>query len=125
MARRILIVEDSVVAMLTEKSLMEHLGCVVDGAKTGEEAVVLCGKNTYDLILMDIGLPGIDGIEATRQIRADEQAQKRTLVKIVAVTGNADPMIHKQCMEAGMQDVNTKPFTLKVAQDMLHTLKAA
>ncbi len=119
MKKYILIVEDNTSTLFIQKTLMENLGCKVDCAETGEIAVDLFERNTYDLILMDIGLPGMDGIEATHQIRAYEQAKRLPLTPIVAVTAESDPVQHEQYIAAGMKEVSTKPFTLEAAQYIL------
>lgn len=124
MKRYILIVEDNPIAMTVEKLLMENLNCQVDNAPTGEISVELAQKNQYDLILMDIGLPGIDGVEATRQIRSYENANQRVSAPIVAVTGNADPNQHGLCIQAGMNEVIVKPLTVDIAKSILSNLKS-
>lgn len=116
MTKHILIVEDNHIARLTEKSLMEQKGVSVDCAESGEMALFLIEKGYYDLVLMDLGLPGIDGIETTKNIRALEAKNKMTNVSIIAVTGNADPKQHKLCTEAGMNAVLVKPLSLANAE---------
>lgn len=119
---RILIVEDNPVAAKIQKMLLVKLSCEVDIAVTGEEAIDLTKKVHYDLILMDLGLPGIDGIQACEAIRKYEQEAKNTIVPIVAVTANADPQQHLLCVQAGMNDVVTKPLTPDKAQHILSIL---
>ena len=68
---------------------------------------------------MDIGLPGIDGIEATRNIRQREKEKQCVLTHIVAVTGNADQSQHTLCTEAGMNDVIVKPLSTDAAKSIL------
>ena len=117
--KKILIVEDNAIALYVEKALMESLDCEVDSALSGEEAVELAERNQYDLILMDLGLPGIDGIEATRKIRVSEAENHRDLTPIVAVTGNADQSQHTICMDAGMNAVIVKPLQTDIAKSIL------
>lgn len=119
MIKHILIVEDNATALYSEKTLMEKLGCIVTSAKTGEEAVELFKNNHYELILMDLGLPGISGIEATRQMRTYEQNEQRTPTPIIAVTGSIDHDQHQRCIEAGMKEVCTKPFTIETAHHLV------
>lgn len=122
MKKHVLIVEDNEIALYIEKKLMENLDCEVDGALTGEEAIVLTEKNQYDLILMDIGLPGIDGIETTRRIRLSEEVKQLDFTPIVAVTGNADQSQRTLCMEAGMNNVVVKPLSVEMAKSILSDL---
>ena len=102
--------------------MIEDLECDVDSAETGEAAIELAEKNQYDLILMDIGLPGINGIEATRKIRLSEKENQRDLTPIIAVTGNADQSQRALCMEAGMNNVIVKPLSISMAKLVLSEL---
>ena len=114
---KILVVEDNpVVRMLTQKQL-SILGYTSEAVGTGEEAV---GKNSDDiaLILMDIGLPGIDGARATHLIRERELKEQRKRVPIVALTAHADK---QGCLLAGMDDFLEKPARLGDIQRMLAT----
>ncbi len=116
----ILIVEDNLTAMIVEKAIMENIGCEVDCAESGSQALDTFKKNHYDLILMDIGLPDIDGIEVTREIRELELAQNIPATPIVAVTGNNDASQQYKCMTIGMNGVYSKPFTSKEAECILN-----
>lgn len=119
MKKHILIVEDNMIAMMVEKQLMESLDCLVDSAQSGEEAMELIKMHQYDLILMDIGLPGMDGIETTRKIRSYEEEMDTNTTPIVAVTGNADQNQYAICIEAGMHDVIVKPLKFDLAKSIL------
>jgi CheY-like chemotaxis protein len=112
----VLLVEDNPVAMRVEKMLMKYLNCEVDCAESGEEAVDLAHKRHYDLILMDLGLPGLSGVEACQAIRAEEKRTGLDLVPIVAVTANVNPSQHALCLEVGMSQVFVKPFTPQQAR---------
>jgi signal transduction histidine kinase/FixJ family two-component response regulator len=113
----VLIAEDNVTAAMGLKMLLHRLNCHVDYAKTGEEAVSLAANNDYDLIIMDIGLPGMSGLEATAAIR-DSVNPKRADVPIVALTAHEDQ--RSMCIEAGMQDMMQKPAQLLMLENMLH-----
>lgn len=119
MKKYILIVEDSLPAMMVEKMLMTGLDCDVDCADTGKEAVALAEKNHYDVILMDLGLPDIDGIEASKMIRKHEHDAHTSSAPIVAVTGNVDPTQHQACLDIGMNEVFVKPLTKEMAKSIL------
>lgn len=110
MGKRALIVEDSPVAQLLEKTFLENAGLTVDCTDSGEMALSLVEKCHYDLILMDLGLPGIDGIETTKKIKAYEIAHNLPSVPIVAVTANADETNKSLCLAAGMNEMIAKPF---------------
>ena len=103
----ILLVEDGEIVQMAACSLLESLNCFVDVAETGEQALKLCEKNHYDLIFMDIGLPGMDGFEATKQIR--QLATKRETA-IVALTAHAEDEINQQSQEAGINTICSKPL---------------
>lgn len=110
---RILIVEDNYIAAKGARgTIQDHYNhCACDIAGTGKEAIQMAQANHYDFILMDIGLPDIDGIEVTRQIRAF-QAAERAQVPIVALTGHGSNWEKKEeALAAGMQEVYEKPLT--------------
>ncbi len=115
--KKILLVEDSPLPQMVVKTMLEQLNCHVDIAATGEDSIILCQKNRYDLIFMDIGLPGIDGVMATQLIRQQERSQGH--VPIVALTAHNDPEIKTQAFAAGMNDYLVKPLTLPTAQNIL------
>ncbi|MDF3054574.1 MAG: two component system histidine kinase, partial [Gammaproteobacteria bacterium] len=106
---RVLIVEDGIAAAMALKVALKPFQCAIDTAVNGNEAVEKAQYNTYDLILMDVGLPDITGIEATQKIRTLSDT-KKSQVPIVALTGHADnPEKRQECLNAGMQDVCSKP----------------
>lgn len=110
MEKRALVVEDSLVAQIMEKTFLENSGLIVDCADSGEVALSLIEKHHYDLILMDLGLPGIDGIETTKKIKAYELAHNLAPAPIIAVTANADETNKSLCLAAGMNEMIAKPF---------------
>ncbi|MBK6308858.1 MAG: response regulator [Gemmatimonadetes bacterium] len=106
---RVLVAEDNMVNQIVAVSLLAHLGCTVDVASDGREAVQRWSDGVYDLIFMDIQMPEMDGLEATRHIRAAEDATHR--VPIVALTANAMHEDRGVCLEAGMDEHIAKPVT--------------
>jgi PAS domain S-box-containing protein len=93
----VLLVEDDGLIQMVSSSVLSSHGCKVDIAATGEQALELAGKNDYDLIFMDLGLPGIDGCEAARKLRAMEIS-----VPIAALTAHGDDEHRAECMNAGI-----------------------
>lgn len=109
---KILIVEDSPLAAAGMKRALSSLNCQTDTVDTGMAAIEMQGINNYDLIFMDIGLPDISGIEASKRIR-ELDCDQASNVPIVAVTGHADnPEWIKKCMKVGIQKVLSKPATV-------------
>ncbi|MEM8795231.1 MAG: response regulator [Pseudomonadota bacterium] len=108
---RVLLVEDNPINALLSRALLERENCLVESVENGTEAVSLIkdGK-VYDLILMDLHMPGLDGIEATRMIRAFEASARLSPVTIVALTADATEDARDRALEAGMLSVLTKPI---------------
>ena len=105
--RRILIVDDEPVNLEVARFLLEESGLRVDTAEDGAEATRRSGATNYALILMDIQMPKLDGLSATRLIR---QTPGYEFTPILAMTANAFTEDRRYCLEAGMSDFLTKPF---------------
>ena len=90
----------------------------MDRAEDGSAAVTSAAARAYDLVLMDVELPEIDGIEATRRIRAREAGTSGEAVPIVALTAHAVEAARHQALEAGMNDYATKPFDKRMLLDV-------
>jgi CheY-like chemotaxis protein len=86
------------------------MGCIVITAKDGLEAVQVSAAHAYDLILMDVQMPEMDGLAACRVIRQREAEQQLPRKPIVALTANALTDDRDNCLAAGMDDYLTKPF---------------
>jgi CheY-like chemotaxis protein len=109
LATHVLVVEDSKMAAISVKVSLKRFNCTVDFAEDGAKGVDKAKNNAYDLILMDIGLPDIDGIKVTQTIRSFSDTQKAH-VPIFGLTGHANnPIIRQRCLNAGMQEVYSKP----------------
>jgi two-component system, sensor histidine kinase len=106
---KLLCVEDNPYGRVVMNTILGELGHTVDFVETGEAAVEAAGKGKYDAVLMDIALPGIDGIEATRRIRALSGAAGR--VPIVGLSARSDPDTEKRSRAAGMNAYLTKPVS--------------
>ena len=125
---RVLLVEDNAVNRVVAQRMLTRLGCRVDGAEDGVQAVAAYGRAAYDLILMDGQMPEMDGYEATRRIRileagavtrATPDGGPPAHVPIVAVTAHAMVGDRERCLEAGMDDYLSKPFTRAQLSDAL------
>jgi signal transduction histidine kinase/ActR/RegA family two-component response regulator/PAS domain-containing protein len=112
LGKRVLVAEDNEVNQLLARRTLERLGCEVVMAVNGVEAVAHARAGGFDLILMDCQMPELDGIAATSAIRAWEREQALPRLPIIALTASAFVEEVARCMEAGMDDVLTKPFKL-------------
>ena len=109
----ILLVEDNAVNQEVARAILESLGCRVDAAENGRHALAAIEKTCYDLILMDIQMPEMDGYDATRHIRERERREAAKRMPVIAVTANVLPEDREACLVAGMDDFLLKPFTQK------------
>ena len=108
-ALKILLAEDNPVNALLVRELLRRRGHVVEHVSTGDAAVSSCAEQRFDLVVMDLHMPGLDGIEATRQIRAAEIAAGSDRLPIFALTADALDTGRRACQEAGMNGFLTKP----------------
>ena len=109
----ILLVEDNLINRKVALKLLEKLGYHADTADNGFEGVDAAMNRSYDLILMDIQMPEMDGYEATRAIRRIESAATRPDVPIIAMTAHAMKGDREKCLNAGMDDYLAKPIQLR------------
>jgi signal transduction histidine kinase/ActR/RegA family two-component response regulator len=118
----ILLVEDNPVNQLVALQMLQRLGYAAELASDGETAVQLHELGRHDLVLMDIQMPGIDGIEACRRIRALPASRRP---HVVALTANASQADRKSYIEAGMDSHLAKPFELKdLAAELANAFEA-
>lgn len=103
---RVLLVEDNPINAMLARTLLTREGCGVDHARAGEEAVAALKVGAYDLILMDMRMPGISGVEATRRLR-----KLGVGTPVVALTANTFEDDRQACLAAGMNDFLVKPLS--------------
>jgi len=105
---RVLLAEDNPVNALLARALLTRAGCVVDRAATGEEALTALEQAPYDVVLMDMRMPGMDGLTAARALR-----RRGDRTPIIALTANAFEDDRRACLDSGMDDFLTKPLDPK------------
>ena len=113
---RVLVVEDAKPNQLISTRMLEKFGLDHTVAENGEQAIQICGKEDFDLILMDCQMPVMDGYEATRQLR-----ESGNEVPIVALTANAMSYDRELCLDAGMNGYLSKPLRRKNLEEVLKT----
>lgn len=107
---RILVAEDNVINQQVVKRMLEKLAHEADFVSNGQAAVDAALESRYDIILMDVMMPKMGGIEATRLIRSGESQSHRA--HIIALTANAMDSDRNRCLDAGMDEYISKPFVL-------------
>lgn len=113
----ILVVEDDAICRKVAVLQLNRLGLTVHACTNGKEAVEQLFKVSYSLILMDIQMPVMGGIEATKAIREWEQTTQRPHIPIIAVTANPD---RDRCLKAGMDDFIFKPTTVDQMREVVN-----
>ena len=117
MPLRILLAEDNTVNQRLALRLLERMGYRADIAGNGLEVLEALQRQHYDVILMDVQMPEMDGLEASRAIHNSYSAQERP--RIIAMTANAMQGDREECLAAGMDDYLTKPIQIKAFQEVL------
>lgn len=121
-AARVLLAEDNVVNQKVASRMLEKLGCHVDVAGNGVEALSMFSKFQYHVVLMDCQMPEMDGYEASREIRRVETERALTRTPIVALTANAMPEDRRTCLAAGMDDFISKPVSARLLSDVVRRI---
>ncbi|WPJ94868.1 response regulator [Coraliomargarita algicola] len=106
-ACHVLIVDDKQDNLLILKTLLERAGATTDSAKNGEYAVELCNSESYDLIMMDLAMPVLNGLEATEIIRRETP---NSSTPIIAVTADVSQHVKENCIKVGMNGYISKPL---------------
>ena len=117
---RVLVVDDMETNRFLLEVFLRRNGFIPELASGGEEAVRMATTRTYDVILMDLQMPDVDGYTATQRIRAAEPAGRHTL--IIALTASVAKGTREKCLAAGMDEHMTKPLDLKKFKTLLNTL---
>ncbi len=115
----ILLVEDNDIVATVENNLLTNLGCEVDVATNATDALTLITTHDYDLILLDVGLPDISGIELAKTLRF---CLKDQCPHLIAVTALSDETMVQACLAAGIEQVLTKPVTLNTFKHILASI---
>jgi len=118
---KILLVEDNLVNQEVALKMLLSCGHVVNIANNGEEAIRALGKEDYDVILMDVQMPVMNGYEATLRIREIEEETK-THIQIIGLTANTKNSDREKCFSVGMDDYLTKPVHIK---DLINAIEEA
>ena len=119
---RILLAEDNAVNQKLALRLLQQMGYAADVAANGIEAIAALEHRAYDLVLMDVQMPEMDGLEASRRIVARWANAERP--RIVAMTANAMQGDREACLAAGMDDYITKPIRVEALVAALHATAA-
>ncbi len=115
---RILVADDSECNQSVVRNRLGNSGYIIDIAEDGEEAVAMCKRNYYSLILVDIQMPKMNGIDATRNIRSESSICHDT--NIIGLTAHIDEKVRQACLEAGMNDVICKTVRCEAFLDTIN-----
>ncbi|NBC29228.1 MAG: response regulator [Spirochaetes bacterium] len=116
---RILLVEDNHINQLVAQKILAKAGLSADVTDSGEKALEKLSTESYELVLMDVRLPGIDGIETSRRIRSQESRVLNHSVPIIALTAYASDEDQATCITAGMDDYLSKPLDIDAFLDLV------
>ena len=117
--RNILVVDDDEINRMVVRVLMERRNYRVIEAASGPEALDLIKGETLDIVLMDLSMPGMDGLETTRRIRSDDAGSQ---LPVVALTAHTSHKEQQMCLAAGMNAVLRKPFDSEQVDRLLGLL---
>lgn len=116
----VLLIEDNVIVLKTAENILRQMGMTFQSASTGAHALQRFKTEHFDLVLSDIGLPDIQGTDVAREIRRFEQESRRAPVPLVGLTAHSHPQTLKDALDAGMNEVLTKPIRRETLQDVLY-----
>jgi len=116
---RVLVVEDNLTNQQVAMGILLRMGLDADMVANGEEALLALANQDYDLVLMDVQMPVMDGLEATRWVRSAECAVRNHQIPIIAMTAHAIEGDRQKCLEAGMNDYVSKPVSPQALAEVL------
>lgn len=119
---RVLLVEDNLINQKITSMILKKEGCLIDLAKNGAEGFEKYKESSYDLVLMDIQMPVMDGLEATRRIREFEKSNNNQHTLIIAVSSNALTTDRENAMASGTDGFLAKPFKREELFQLLFNL---
>jgi CheY-like chemotaxis protein len=108
--RRILLIEDNPINAMLSRELLRRRGFEVKDVASGEAALTLLAQERFDVVLTDLHMPGLDGLQTTRRLREQEVEEVRERTPVVALTADANQGVRETCQEAGMDGFLTKPI---------------
>lgn len=108
--QRILVAEDNAINLLVIRTVLEKAGYDVTSVSNGQDALDIAARNEFDLILMDISMPGMDGITATKTIRGNTDGRYDPSIPIIAISAHSMKGDRERFLDAGMNDYISKPF---------------
>lgn len=114
----ILLVEDNELALKVLEIVVTNAGLRFLSATTGEDALQLAQNNKFDLIISDIGLPGISGNEFTKQLRFFEKSNTTEPTPVIGLTGHARDAARPECISSGMNDIFSKPINSEILEQI-------
>lgn len=118
---KLLLVEDNKIALYTLENLISQSQCRFISVMDGEAALQLAQTQAFDLIITDLGLPGLSGIDLTRKIRMFEKEKCKPPIPIIGLTAHSEEKIKRNCLQSGMNEVYTKPMTTDVLARIKNT----
>ena len=119
---QVLLVDDNEDTRLVVESMLEFLDLEPDIAPNGMIAVEKAGRQDYAVVLMDIEMPEMDGLEATKAIRTNESASGSSPIPIIGMSGHGNTGVKALCQIAGMNDYIHKPFLIDQLEDKLRAV---
>ena len=122
-AKKVLVVDDDEINRTVVRVFMEHRGCIVIEAPSGEEALKLADLNSFDVVVMDLSMPHMDGFETTQLMRAGNKIPATT--PIFALTAHNPEQNLAKCLEAGMNGILSKPFAADRADQLMSLISGA
>ncbi len=122
---RVLIVEDNRIAQKIARILLQSLECEVDIIENGQTALKFFGENHYDLVFMDLGLPGKDGFYIAGEMRQIEKKFSLPPVPIIGLSVHTNAESREKALQSGMNEYLIKPLTLANCKDILKKFKCS